>query len=797
MSKKINQEEGGENHQFTNRLVLPVPVANSTLGAHRGQLNSTSCRTENTNNIDSFSEPATVTNCEANGGQVDPASKLDSCSKVLDSEFLAEVAPGDLDCLWDQLAVGKPADKLEAVLRHPSSVRALKVDRAGKCTGEVWVSKTEREQFPLEKSYVSSLLSGAASLNQFRLNELSSFSRERFTCDGFRVLKKYDRRETLDKTSFCEVRMRSPWMFEVQDETGLEVKVMARWARQMIPKESLDRAKRRCPEYVRIIYGCQEEAEPWAGSAKVINETGVMEEEEPSAETDEVEEPMAETEEGEEPSAETEEKSAKKADDLERRIALHDSLSQGNEEEEEPSWVDDNNESEEDEPEFTHAEDEGDTASADGRDQLLAMTHPGEGSGESGHREEALADDLPLAEMAPDDLDFLWVGMEGRIEESIKDVFSPDCNRDCIASAKEELKKPSITKAMKRELVGKILDAQWTIRNCWTNARHEAVLKYPCSVHALKVDRDGEWTGEVWVSKTEREQVILEERYIGWLLNEAVPREERFGNGFARLGKYDRQESLDQAHFKRVRMLDPNTFEVIDVNSLAATVTRTWAMKNISKGALEEARRGLHGTNRREWPRIPCQSAGAVGTRPCKAGVAVSGPTIKYRNSNKKGGVCLSHSVASALHFLGYKKEAKEVSSKGHLASRSSRQVKTFKQLVLDSMNRTGGSKHRCKVPRCGQNKVRFDPRNPEHRRSNPVFAEIKAASRCNDGRNKSELINHAVCFQGDYIFDSNFRHALPISLESLNRICSNVTPGCLFDGIVWSRELVLDRACP
>jgi hypothetical protein len=46
----------------------------------------------------------------------------------------------------------------------------------------------------------------------------------------------------------------------------------------------------------------------------------------------------------------------------------------------------------------------------------------------------------------------------------------------------------------------------------------------------------------------------------------------------------------------------------------------------------------------------------------------------------------------------------------------------------------------------------------------------------------------------GDYVFDSNQETALPINSLSLDLICNAVVPGATYNGIFWSRELLLVR---
>jgi hypothetical protein len=74
-----------------------------------------------------------------------------------------------------------------------------------------------------------------------------------------------------------------------------------------------------------------------------------------------------------------------------------------------------------------------------------------------------------------------------------------------------------------------------------------------------------------------------------------------------------------------------------------------------------------------------------------------------------------------------------------------------------------------------------------------PIVASLKAAC-IEGGRKRTVPINHCVCFLGEFVFDSNCATALKINKENLDRICSDIVEGSFYDGIYWSRELILHR---
>jgi hypothetical protein len=220
------------------------------------------------------------------------------------------------------------------------------------------------------------------------------------------------------------------------------------------------------------------------------------------------------------------------------------------------------------------------------------------------------------------------------------------------------------------------------------------------------------------------------------------------------------------------------------------------------------------------------------------AGGPPTGPLIMFPNDSDEK--CLHRSFASALHFLGYKSQALSLLNPTNLSSSASsddqtpkqmqcRQFEAFKQSVLGCKSKNlslfnptnhGSSdaqtpkqrqchqfkafkqsvlgcmsmydKVRYRKARCGK-ADRYDPTNPEHQNNNPIAASLKAA-RMVGGKKVSVQINHAVCFLGSYTFDSNQERALVTCKESLDRVCSSVSPGSFYDGLYWERELVLDK---
>lgn len=155
-------------------------------------------------------------------------------------------------------------------------------------------------------------------------------------------------------------------------------------------------------------------------------------------------------------------------------------------------------------------------------------------------------------------------------------------------------------------------------------------------------------------------------------------------------------------------------------------------------------------------------------------------PDIKHRN---EGNQCIFRSCASALHYLGYEQEARSISRVQ--GNRQNAFVET-KALINKLFTKENGKP----IP---YRKARYEPLTSSHRRPNPIIASLKA-EKWESGIATPINISHAVCFVGDYIFDSNHEAALPNNPQSLNLVCDAVEPGATYCGIHWSREIVLFR---
>lgn len=99
-----------------------------------------------------------------------------------------------------------------------------------------------------------------------------------------------------------------------------------------------------------------------------------------------------------------------------------------------------------------------------------------------------------------------------------------------------------------------------------------------------------------------------------------------------------------------------------------------------------------------------------------------------------------------------------------------------------------------------------YDPLRPDHHVENPVVIGLRATERRKEGMEelfeevtinhsvKEVSINHCVCLVGSLMFDSNMQAALPVDLAALNRSVSLIRPDCYYAGVLWSREILLNK---
>jgi hypothetical protein len=269
------------------------------------------------------------------------------------------------------------------------------------------------------------------------------------------------------------------------------------------------------------------------------------------------------------------------------------------------------------------------------------------------------------------------------------------------------------------------------------------------------------WWAEVWVSASERKQVLLTTKYVKHLLTAHAFRDSRYlRNKFSVVAKYHRQQTVDSVAFVSIKRISSDRYEMTDSSGCCALVDKAWVGRT---------------------PRLRHTALSLVDgqKKKCPGGRnAASCPVIVYMNEDER---CLTRSCASALHYLGHTKEAEEFGWARHVDGHAFEVARDLAKKLFKNRNGKPVSFR----------KAHYEPFNSLHRRNNPILAELKAVTRGN-GKPIPTHIGHVVCFVGDYIFDSNQTTALPINPRSLNQICQAVEPGTTYAGIKWSREIVL-----
>jgi hypothetical protein len=277
----------------------------------------------------------------------------------------------------------------------------------------------------------------------------------------------------------------------------------------------------------------------------------------------------------------------------------------------------------------------------------------------------------------------------------------------------------------------------------------------------------------LWVSRHKLEEVVLSTRYVkDHLLTEHAFKKQCFqSERFVVLRKYDLRQTLEDTKFCIIRRLTNNNFEVADLHGFWVPVSKKWIRDHYKQ-------QGFQLANREQ--QIIDEAACPTQQPSCSAVFSGVLPKIKYRNHDNR---CLPTSCASALHYLGYELEARLISR----VQGNRRNVFVDTKALINKLFRKTNGKP---VP---YRKAQYQPLNCSDRRPNPIIAGLKA-EKIQNGVSTPVHVSHAVCFVGDYIFDSNMEMALPNNLRSLNLICDAVEPGSTYCGIHWSREIMLFR---
>jgi hypothetical protein len=400
--------------------------------------------------------------------------------------------------------------------------------------------------------------------------------------------------------------------------------------------------------------------------------------------------------------------------------------------------------------------------------------------------------------------------MEGEVEAS---ESSDDESSNCIAQvlvAREESHEhdPSLDLvfASKEKRIDQYIKRHPDFRRgyvgeprivAWQNT---LLWNHPVSVRSLKYASGDGWMGQVWTSPGALEEIELEDGYVeDFLLSpfyKAMFLES--DDDYCVLAKYCRQPTINQTKFQNIVYHDGNCspfpsavaraasdyggcFRVIDCAGYGAFATPAWARRFIPKDSVRAATAKPGAT-----VKIALGSAPTLQDNSVRSTKKL--PLMRYRNNSGRPR-CVILCLASALHHMGYTKEAANLVVNYDKFRHADHDLARLRDTVKLTMNK------RVPIRKGMHNLSSLVSPTATATPPNPIVASLKAA--CFEGGTKTKravAVNHSVCFLGEFVFDSNHSTALKISKENLDRICSDIVEGSFYDGIYWSRELILHR---
>lgn len=259
------------------------------------------------------------------------------------------------------------------------------------------------------------------------------------------------------------------------------------------------------------------------------------------------------------------------------------------------------------------------------------------------------------------------------------------------------------------------------------------------------------------------------------------------GTGFSIIAKYDRREAVENTTFEKIRKIGHGQWLVVDKDGLGVNVSEVWVLNdtNIPLICYNEAKQRYSNGDMAMVIIPPGSSNSLQVVAPCGEGGLQLGPPcgdlppVVYRNMPGEH-KCLENCFISAMHFIGYPEIGKRIRN---LLDRTEATTNSGSPFLQDVANKIL-IQYDMKLVK--NNKLnRYDPRaianakSIETKGKRIVVAKLK-------GRNSG--INHAVCFVNDgLIFDANHSFALPLSEESLQKVCD----GAGYRSLYWSYRLI------
>ena len=334
----------------------------------------------------------------------------------------------------------------------------------------------------------------------------------------------------------------------------------------------------------------------------------------------------------------------------------------------------------------------------------------------------------------------------------------------------------------------RLADKIWMLANHKFLAHKEWMLQHPFSIHSLKYfKKNNEWIGKVWISDSHTIEEPLEDDAVTRLIGPHLYYAGRFRrNGFSELRAYDRLCTVQEVHFRDLRQLDSDSFELADIQGQKVVVTCKFLLNcpNVTRYNILEARNNYNRGSTKYTRLTPGSVVQKdIQERAPKVAPKDNGlPKIFFQNSekDKDGALCLPYSLANALLHLGRLSEAMKIS-----ASR----VRDLGELGAILTLQDG-----VKIPsrRVFVNNERYNPLFVHHRIENPIVAVIRAYIIDEDGKERDISVNHSLCFLGDLFFDVNQDNAQKISVKALNKVTDMIVTNSKFGGILQAREFLL-----
>ena len=223
---------------------------------------------------------------------------------------------------------------------------------------------------------------------------------------------------------------------------------------------------------------------------------------------------------------------------------------------------------------------------------------------------------------------------------------------------------------------------------------------------------------------------------------------------------------LSEAWMGLIQNKDYNSGEVVELD-------RQWVLDNIAKPMRQFIREVRMKEGHTGFVFIP--EGDNKGHKDKTIPFSDSAPIVKYYNSGKQGSSrgCLYQSTASGLYYLGYQRLAVLLMSTRDDPSKMMNPMESVKEILTLKANK----QERQAFEYLALNREKLQTWDPII--SPKMYLLCALGIRSSDGKT-----DHAICIAGGWIFDSNFRKALPLSIESLNLCSSSSERESMFEGV-------------